>query len=73
MSPAAVGLDLSSGAGIGDRLAVYAVQLARLPAKVWDALRHQEQGDPTRKPVDAATRTYLATADAAQRRRRKPR
>jgi hypothetical protein len=22
------------------------VQLARLPAKAWDALRHQEQGDP---------------------------
>ena len=49
------------------------MQLARLPAKVWDALRQQGQGDPARKPVDAATRTYLATADAAQRRRGKPR
>ena len=49
------------------------MQLARLPAKAWDALRQQEHGDPTRKPADAATRTYLTTADAAQRRRRKPR
>jgi hypothetical protein len=73
VSPAAAGLDLLSGAGIGDHPAAYAMQLARLPAKAWDALRHQGQGSPTRKPADAATRTYLDTADAAQRRRGKPR
>jgi hypothetical protein len=73
VSPAAAGLDLSSGAGIGDHPAAYAVRLAQLPAKAWHALRHQGQGGPTRKPADAATGTYLATADAAQRRRGKPR
>ncbi len=57
MSPAAAGPDLPSGAGIDDHLAAYAVQLARPPAKVWDALPHQEQGDPAHNPVDAATRT----------------
>jgi hypothetical protein len=73
VSPAAAGLDLSSGTGIDDHPAAYAVPLAQLPAKARDALRHQGQGGPARKPADAATGTYLATADAAQRRRDRPR
>ena len=67
VSPAAVGLDLSSGAPAS--MITWPRMLARLPPEVWDAPRHQGQGDLTWKSIGTATRTYLATADAAQRRR----